>query len=173
MKKVKTLVVFLLTIVILFINTNTIGIVYADQIDENPNYVPSASQQKRNEENDKKSTWKNNLQDSAIDKAEESKKSNGLGTFDPEQYAPQSTSDVTGGNELLRIGNNILGWINLFATIISVIVIGIIGIKYMVGSIEERAEYKKNMKPYIIGCVLIFGITTFLDIIVNIVQALN
>ena len=31
------------------------------------------------------------------------------------------------------------------------------GIKYMMGSAEEKAEYKKVMLPYIIGAVLIFA----------------
>jgi len=33
----------------------------------------------------------------------------------------------------------------------------VIGIKYMMGSAEEKAEYKKVMVPYIIGAVLLFA----------------
>ena len=33
----------------------------------------------------------------------------------------------------------------------------ILGIKYMLGSVEEKASYKKSMMPYLIGSVLIFG----------------
>ena len=38
---------------------------------------------------------------------------------------------------------------------VSVITLVVLGIKYMVGSIEERAEYKKSMIPYLIGAFLI------------------
>ena len=38
---------------------------------------------------------------------------------------------------------SILGVIQTVGTIISVIVLMIIGIKYMLGSVEERSEYKK------------------------------
>ena len=33
----------------------------------------------------------------------------------------------------------------------------ILGIKYMLGSLEERASYKRSMLPYIVGAVLLFG----------------
>ena len=42
----------------------------------------------------------------------------------------------------------------------------------MTGSVEERAEYKKTMMPYLIGAFLLFGITTFLGTIINLVQSL-
>lgn len=32
----------------------------------------------------------------------------------------------------------------------------IIGIKYMTGSLEEKANYKKTMVPYLVGCVILF-----------------
>lgn len=93
--------------------------------------------------------------------------------FDPDYYAPSNPEEVTDGDELLKIINNILGWANLFATVAVVITSAITGIKYMVGSVEEKAEYKKSMKPYLIGCILIFGITTILRIISSIAQKLN
>ena len=36
----------------------------------------------------------------------------------------------------------------------------VLGIKYMVGSAEEKASYKKTMMPYIVGAILLFGATT-------------
>lgn len=44
-----------------------------------------------------------------------------------------------------------------FGMIISVITLMVIGIKYMLGSAEERADYKNTLKPYVIGAVLLFG----------------
>jgi len=32
----------------------------------------------------------------------------------------------------------------------------VIGIKYMSGSLEEKANYKKKMVPYLVGCVILF-----------------
>ena len=66
----------------------------------------------------------------------------------------------------------------LLSTFISfcVVQIGlmILAIKYMLGSVEEKAQYKKTMFPYVIGCVLIFGITNILAIIIDMVsKAMN
>ncbi|MCI9110720.1 MAG: hypothetical protein HFH47_02775, partial [Bacilli bacterium] len=46
-------------------------------------------------------------------------------------------------------------------------------IKYMVGSVEEKASYKKSMMPYVLGAVMVFAITNLLGIIVNITNNLN
>ena len=48
---------------------------------------------------------------------------------------------------------------------ISVIIPAVIGVKYMIGSVEERAEYKKDMIPYLVGSVLIFGISIIVKIL--------
>lgn len=66
-----------------------------------------------------------------------------------------------------RVGK-ILGVIQTIGTIVSVIMLIVIGIKYMVGSIEERAEYKKTLFPYLIGAILLFSGTLLPQIIYNI-----
>ena len=38
----------------------------------------------------------------------------------------------------------------------------------MFSSIEERADYKKTMMGYIIGCVMVFALTNLLSIVYNI-----
>ena len=42
----------------------------------------------------------------------------------------------------------------------------------MVGSVEERAEYKKAMMPYVIGAVMVFAITNLLGIMIEMTKAL-
>ena len=49
----------------------------------------------------------------------------------------------------------------------------IIGIRYMAGSVEAKAQYKETLGPYFIGAVLVFGITTTLKIVYDIAQSLN
>ena len=55
------------------------------------------------------------------------------------------------------MGNIILGIIQTIGTFVAVATIMILGIKYMIGSLEERATYKKSMLPWIIGAVLLFA----------------
>ena len=56
---------------------------------------------------------------------------------------------------------------------ISVVVLLVLGIKYMMGSVEERADYKKSMIPYVVGTFIFFGITQFLAIIIQMVEYLE
>ena len=54
-------------------------------------------------------------------------------------------------------GNTVIGALKAIGTIISVAILIVIGIKYMMGSAEEKAEYKKTMIPYLIGAIIIFA----------------
>lgn len=44
-----------------------------------------------------------------------------------------------------------------FAMIAAVIVGMVIGIKFMMASIEEKAQIKEALVPYVVGCVVVFG----------------
>lgn len=57
--------------------------------------------------------------------------------------------------------------------ITSVIMLAVIGLKYMLGSVEEKAEYKKDLIPYLVGAILLFGITTFVKIFMQWGNQLN
>ena len=68
-------------------------------------------------------------------------------------------------NDLTKVGNNIVTIIQVVGIVIAVIVLLVIGIKYMMGSASEIAEYKKTMIPYIVGAVLIFAGTSLVRVI--------
>ena len=40
---------------------------------------------------------------------------------------------------------------------VAVIFAGILGIKFMIGSVEEKAQIKDALIPFVIGCIVIFG----------------
>lgn len=61
------------------------------------------------------------------------------------------------GTDTESIGNEIIGIIQAIGSVVSVGVLMILGIKYMLGTTEERASYKRTMLPYIIGVILIFA----------------
>ena len=63
---------------------------------------------------------------------------------------------------------SILKTLRNVAAIIAVVVIAILGIKYMLGSVEERAEYKKSFVPLIIGVVVVFAAVQIATMIVDI-----
>lgn len=60
-----------------------------------------------------------------------------------------------GSDGVIKIAGNVVKWIRTLAVIAAVIIISILGIKYMIGSTEERAEYKKSFMPLIIGIVVV------------------
>ena len=68
-------------------------------------------------------------------------------------------------NDLTKVGNNIVTIIQVVGIVIAVIVLLVIGIKYMMGSASEKAEYKKTVIPYIVGAVLIFAGTSLVRVI--------
>lgn len=66
-----------------------------------------------------------------------------------------------------NVGNSIVGIIQTIGIIISVITLIVLGIKYMMGSAEEKAEYKKTLLPYVIGAALIFAASVFAQLLYN------
>ena len=87
-------------------------------------------------------------------------------TEDPSVWRPkEDTGDATQYKSMVK---NIVGYINVIGVIISVIILIVLGIKYMLGSVEEKAEYKKTMMGYVIGALMIFSTTTIANILYNI-----
>ena len=81
--------------------------------------------------------------------------------------------DKKAGKKVEGLGNTILGVIQVIGTIIAVGVLMVIGIKYMMGSAEEKAEYKKTMLPYVIGAIILFAAVNIAKVIVNMSNTLT
>ena len=67
-------------------------------------------------------------------------------------------------NQFTPMGNEILGIVQVIGILSSVIALSLIGIKYMLASVEEKAEYKKTFMPYIVGAALIFAASVFAQV---------
>ena len=76
-------------------------------------------------------------------------------------------------SSLTTVGNNVVTIINVVGIVIAVIILLIIGIKYMIGSASEKAEYKKTMIPYIVGAVLIFAGTSLVRVIYSLANSVS
>lgn len=70
-------------------------------------------------------------------------------------------------------GARLLNSLVIVGTVLSIVMFMVLGIKYMMGSVEERAEYKKTMMPMLIGTFLLFTTTTIVGIIGNIVGSIQ
>ncbi len=64
--------------------------------------------------------------------------------------------DNTTSKQLVNKAEVIVSAIQVIGIVLSVIMLMVIGIKYMVGSVEEKAEYKKTLVPYVVGALLLF-----------------
>lgn len=65
----------------------------------------------------------------------------------------------------------ILGVIRTIGTMLSVIIIMMIGIKFMLGSPEEKFEYKQSMKLYLMGSFLLFAFSWIPQLIYDFAKA--
>lgn len=68
-----------------------------------------------------------------------------------------------------KIGN-IIGFLQWAGAIAGVLIITIFGIKYMMGSLEEKAEYKKSMIPFIVGAVVLIAAPQIAKLIFSILS---
>lgn len=96
-----------------------------------------------------------------------------------------SLSDViSGGDSFIQAGKNgsaqidkgslknasssIYNILLICGVIIAVLIGSIMGIKFMIGSVEEKAEIKAALVPFAIGCIVVFGAFGIWKIVVTI-----
>ena len=83
--------------------------------------------------------------------------------LDPSSLTATYGSDT----QLQNKAGQIMGMIRNIAVIAAVIVIMVLGVKYILGSVEEKAEYKKSFMPLIIGIILVVAATAIASFIFN------
>ncbi len=93
-------------------------------------------------------------------------------TFALAPNAITANDSAKGTNEIKVFGGNIMGVMQTVGTVVAVLIIIVLGIKYMMGSASEKAEYKKTFIPYIVGAILIFGATTVATVAYEFAQGL-
>lgn len=80
-------------------------------------------------------------------------------------YGTSSDTD-----SLMTQAGKIMGMIRNVAIIAAVIIIMVLGIKYMLGSVEEKADYKKSFIPLIVGIVLVVAATSIATFVIGIID---
>lgn len=74
-------------------------------------------------------------------------------------------STVEGSTEVQSLGQKLVGILQTAGVVVAVVILLVLGIKYMMGSAEEKAEYKKSMLPYLIGALVLFGASTIANVV--------
>ena len=74
--------------------------------------------------------------------------------------------------KIKNIGQGAINVLSTIGSIASIIVLIVLGIKYMMGSAEEKAEYKKTLIPYVIVAVLVFAASVIASMVYNFASSL-
>ena len=90
------------------------------------------------------------------------------GNFIQDGAAADSPMDI---GKLRGMSDTIYNFLLIIAIIVAVIVGLIIAIKFITGSVSEKAKIKETLIPYIAGCVVIFGAFTIWKLIIEIMKA--
>ena len=89
------------------------------------------------------------------------------------QEGVQDTNPTIEEDDLQEMSNLLYNALLIIAIAITVVWGMVIGIKFMTGSIEEKAKIKETLIPYIAGCIVIFGAFTIWSLVVNIMNEVN
>lgn len=84
-------------------------------------------------------------------------------TKNPEAYTP----GIAESSKIKKVLGPILGAIRNVGVVVAVIILMVIGVKYMLGSVEEKANYKQTLFPYLIGAIILFMGSIIPEIIYN------
>lgn len=86
----------------------------------------------------------------------------------PDNFTPTYKTEISTVKDLVE---KILGYIRNIAAVSSVCLIAFLGIKFMIGSTEQRAEYKKSFMPLIIGMFIVVTSSTLAGFVWNMMES--
>lgn len=90
---------------------------------------------------------------------------------DPSDFDGDTSSE--GAGKLSNFGNIVLGMVQVVAVAVAVIMLVVLGVKYMSAAPSDKADIKKSATGYIVGAVLLFGATGVLQIIKSLGDSLG
>lgn len=94
------------------------------------------------------------------------------GTINPQDFKPGNLTASDTATAFRSAGVIVNAIINV-GLVISIVMFMALGMKYMMGSIEERAEYKKTLIPICIGTLMLFVSGKIVSVIWSIMSQVN
>ena len=88
-----------------------------------------------------------------------------------ESFKGATGSDLQGGDTVKKLISDVLFIVRTIGAGVAIVILLVIGTKYMLSSAGERAEIKKYAIHYIIGAVVLFASSGIISIIKNFVDA--
>ena len=87
-----------------------------------------------------------------------------------EDFIGAGNDDILNHNQLKKVSDTIFNMFFGIGGIVIIITGAILGIQFMLGSIEEKAEIKQSMKAYVWGAIIIYGAVGIWAIVVKVLQ---
>lgn len=84
-----------------------------------------------------------------------------------EKFNGVSENTTSGEDIIVKIIGAVLSAVRIVAIGVSIIMISVLGIKYMSVAPSEKANIKNQLITFTIGAAVVFGTTTILKIIMN------
>lgn len=72
----------------------------------------------------------------------------------------QANTTKVNTDSIAKTVGTIIAYLRNAAIIIGIVLIVIIGIRYMTGSVEEKVDYKKSFIPLIVGIIVVMAATS-------------
>lgn len=69
----------------------------------------------------------------------------------------QANGNSEAAGDMVVVVGRILGLVRNIAVVLAVIIIAYLGIKFIMGSPEEKSEYQKSFIPLVVGIVVVVG----------------
>ncbi len=91
-------------------------------------------------------------------------------TDHPSKFKPNQLNSAD-TEPIVSKANKVIGAITTVGVVVSVVATLILGLKFMMGSVAEKAEYKKSMVPYIIGIAFLFTTSIIVKLIASLVTS--
>lgn len=74
-------------------------------------------------------------------------------------------SNATVPGEVTNIGGTVMNWIWGISIVVAIVVLMITGLKFIVGSTQEKAKYKESLIPLVVGVLILVFATTIVRIL--------
>ena len=91
---------------------------------------------------------------------------------DGDDFIKSATNNPIKTEQLQSVSSNLYNIFVEIGVVLAVIIGLVIGIKYMYTSVDQKAEIKKLLVPYLIGCVVIFGALGIWKFVVTLLETI-
>ena len=86
------------------------------------------------------------------------------------QAGVSNTDPTIDEKDLKTMSDTLYNAFLLVGIIIAAVIGLVIAIKFITGSVEQKAEVKKTLIPYVAGCIVIFGAFTIWKLVIDLLS---